>query len=540
MDTSSYDTINCIKSWLNTCAEEHKDCAIPPLSKLPKRVLDVANGHVRLYETQGEIAPYLTLSHCWGSTTATKVTTTTLDAMKEEIPWKMLSKTFQDALTLTWRLGYRYLWVDGLCILQDSKEDWEVQASKMAQIFSNSQLTIAASRGADGTVGLFSCRADEPINLGQYGQVQSAEFWQSYNIQGHDRDGVWKDFTVRVKTPHGLFDGSRPKLPLLKRAWVFQEQILSPRIIHFADGELYFECKSHVACECMGWSERAESTQWETRWRKAHAVLQKGRSLTRSDQEPLPKLATNQYNPERSRLFEAYRSLIETYTTLDVTYSLDCLPALSGITSGRKDDYLAGMWRSILLECLHWQPRESRKGDKFMANRPVEYRGPSWSWVSIVHPIDHVEDDFYRFDSSARHVAKIIASSCKPEGSDPHGRVVNGYLRIQGPVLTARVTSIRLDNRADVDWRTYAMLRKGRMQGECKLDVPLALCRAEPTEVAVGQLVTCLLISTYTAMVLKPVDATPGAYQRVGLFKISSLDVDAWFEDGAEDSVFVV
>jgi len=54
---------------------------------------------------------------------------------------------------------------------------------------------------------------------------------------------------------------------------VFQEQILTPRILHVASGELYFECRSHVACECTGWSQGEMSTHWEMVWRKAHHVL---------------------------------------------------------------------------------------------------------------------------------------------------------------------------------------------------------------------------------------------------------------------------
>src|SRR5436190_13475932 len=100
MDTSSYAAIKCVRGWLKTCAEEHRGCALPPVSPLPTRVLDVANGLVKLYETQGEIAPYLTLSHCWGAATVAKLTTTTLAMMQEDIPWRALSQTFQNAIML--------------------------------------------------------------------------------------------------------------------------------------------------------------------------------------------------------------------------------------------------------------------------------------------------------------------------------------------------------------------------------------------------------------------------------------------------------
>jgi hypothetical protein len=40
-------------------------------------------------------------------------------------------KTFQDVIYATWRLGIQYLWIDSLCIIQDSNEDWNVDSSLM-------------------------------------------------------------------------------------------------------------------------------------------------------------------------------------------------------------------------------------------------------------------------------------------------------------------------------------------------------------------------------------------------------------------------
>ncbi|KAH7234651.1 heterokaryon incompatibility protein-domain-containing protein, partial [Fusarium redolens] len=265
--------------------------------------------------TKGEIGRYVALSHCWGRNPVVRTLRANIRDHKENIPWPSLSKTFQDAIIFTWRLGFHYLWIDSLCIIQDDPDDWAEQASRMAQVFSNAQLTIAASRAADGAGGCFTRYASEPFTL--------------------------------IK--HGL-----TRAPLLQRAWVLQEQVLSPRLLHFACGELYWECVSHVACECRGWEQRAESLQSETRLRKAHGRLD----------------------------FEAYRTLVEQYMDLDITNDADRLPALSGITFGRPhDEYLAGMWRSMLIESLHWSP--SRRGAERRAYRPAIYRAPSWSWASI-------------------------------------------------------------------------------------------------------------------------------------------------------------
>ncbi|KAK0113581.1 hypothetical protein ONS95_013829 [Cadophora gregata] len=137
----------------------------------------------------------------------------------------------------------------------------------MADIYTKSYLTISASRGENGDRGLFGLRTDEPLKLvhSDLQQVRNPAIWQPFRISGTDRDACLRNFTVLMRRPHGLYEDKKPKEPLLKRAWVFQEQILSPRLIHFASGELYFECKSHVACKCRGWEEKANSSQWETR-----------------------------------------------------------------------------------------------------------------------------------------------------------------------------------------------------------------------------------------------------------------------------------
>lgn len=541
LDTSSYATVLLIKNWIRTCSEEHHLCTIPPASALPARVLEVSNCRARLTETQGMIAPYLTLSHCWGSRPQIKLVKGNLEAMKRNIPWASLSKTFQDTIVLTWKLGYRYVWIDSLCILQDSKEDWEYHASRMAQIYSNSQLTISASSGADGAHGCFSSRLQEPYIFQSFESppIKNPQLWCPKQLEGKDRDGCVKDFEVRLKPPHGLYQDRRPREPLLKRAWVFQEQILSPRIVHFASGELFFECTSHLTCECSGWSLRSKSHQWETRWRKAHAVL-----LGQDAMVPGKYFA-----PEtRKKIFdfEAYRGLIETYTELDITEELDRLPALSGITFGRKDEYLAGIWRSILIESLHWYPvSKSLRG--MMARRPCKYRAPTWSWASVEAPIRHIEKDFYKTKHSAICIAEVIDASVTLVGVDPRGRVSDGYLRIQGPMREVQVTAIGICAREGSqmdefkktsalispdaidlslsyrgtmeDLVTYATLQSGNLEDRCYLDIPLAICRSEPAEVTVGQKLTCLMISSSVIVVLKAVPDTPGSYTRVGLFQ---------------------
>lgn len=72
--------------------------------------------------------------------------------MRAYIPWDKLPSTFQDAITVTRRLGIAYIWIDSLCIVQDDAQDWEREAAKMALIFESAYLTIAATAAPNGTV----------------------------------------------------------------------------------------------------------------------------------------------------------------------------------------------------------------------------------------------------------------------------------------------------------------------------------------------------------------------------------------------------
>lgn len=75
--------------------------------------------------------------------------------MERGIQYSELSKTVQDAMNFTRQLGFQYIWVDYLCILQDSPTDWAQEAATMKQVYSHSSCTLAATAASDGSEGLF-------------------------------------------------------------------------------------------------------------------------------------------------------------------------------------------------------------------------------------------------------------------------------------------------------------------------------------------------------------------------------------------------
>ncbi|KAK2050895.1 HET-domain-containing protein, partial [Colletotrichum caudatum] len=112
----------------------------------------------RLIVTGGAVGRYTTLSHCWGPRPVIRTTSRTIDDHLGALPLDGLPPTFRDAVSITRSLGIRYVWIDSLCIVQDSEEDWELESARMGAVYASSYLTIAASASPDSTGGCFAPR----------------------------------------------------------------------------------------------------------------------------------------------------------------------------------------------------------------------------------------------------------------------------------------------------------------------------------------------------------------------------------------------
>ncbi|KAH9209559.1 heterokaryon incompatibility protein-domain-containing protein, partial [Leptodontidium sp. 2 PMI_412] len=145
---------------------------------------------------------YMALSHCWGNGQSITTTTGNLSNHQTSIQKKLLSKTFREAIDITLQLGIRYLWIDSLCIIQDSLEDWTSESARMSEVYSNAFATVFAVKASDGSQGCFANR-NAMMNPGASG-------------------------------------------PLYGRAWVYQEELLSRRSIAFAANGVYWAYKQQL------------------------------------------------------------------------------------------------------------------------------------------------------------------------------------------------------------------------------------------------------------------------------------------------------
>lgn len=148
------DSTEYARRSLNHCLISHMDCTVHiPGRSLPTRLIKLEPDALRLYTTkaQDEFSS-ASLSHCWGRTQFLNLLSSNLEELHCFIPQKQLSKTFLDAVKIAETLGYEYLWIDSLCIIQDNKADWEWEASRMTDVYGFSDLDIAATASSDGSV----------------------------------------------------------------------------------------------------------------------------------------------------------------------------------------------------------------------------------------------------------------------------------------------------------------------------------------------------------------------------------------------------
>lgn len=411
-DTSHSSSFDRVKFWIKDCRENHQSCGSGEMRPLPTRVLDLGGEtpSLNIYESRNELGRYGCLSHCWGSSQPVITESSNLDRHKERVEWSALPKTFQDAISFARYLQIRFLWIDSLCIIQDNEADWQRESAKMASIYQNAYVVLAATRSSNADGGCFSKTHTE---------YQAHEVYQ-FPWNGRERP---INIYARRKLPHlvrGCHQSDQEQyrvqqFPLLTRAWTYQELLLGARIVHFAEHELVWECQESTRCQCGGVKTD---------------VMPRDLLTFMKDNEVYP---LERY----SRLAKRWRAIVEEYSKLKLTCEKDKLPALSGLArymqQYRTDRYLAGLWEDELPISLLWRPTEPGR-----TYRPSKYTAPSWSWASVVGKIyfpvaipDAADIPAYAtsFENGDWKVyAEVRRVDCLLSGSDPTGEASSGYI----------------------------------------------------------------------------------------------------------------
>ena len=166
-----------LKHWLRCCASRqpgHEACpdVMPIRTELPTRVVYVGTDKEHdppgLHLGNREKAAYVALSYCWGGPQRHQTERNRIERYMHTLPVEELPKSLQDAILLTRALGFQYIWIDSLCILQDDTEDWKQESRSMHAVYKNAICNISASGFSDGVEGFLSTkrRIDPvPVNV---------------------------------------------------------------------------------------------------------------------------------------------------------------------------------------------------------------------------------------------------------------------------------------------------------------------------------------------------------------------------------------
>jgi hypothetical protein len=430
-DSSSATSLNLIHKWMDTCNAKHKKCNLVQSTTLPKRILEISFDSPRsltLIESQGKSAKFAALSHCWGDGTLPKTTSSSLMLRKNGIDWDSLPRTFQDAISVCHCLGLRFLWIDSFCIIQDDKEDWEIESSKMAEVYGNAEVVISAALSSNGDGGCFSTRSmPSGESTDHHHAVGTTQFSPELR-SALGADGETFKYYVRLNGPHNHFTRTPMKSdlshldPLFQRTWAYQERALARRVVHFTKYELVWECRESQKCECM--------------------YLDGGpRGSMRGNGAPLKSAFVNSdfSNMQTHLENNIWHRIVEQYTRTRLTQQLDILPAISGIVKYMQDSgagsYVAGVWLANFRQDLLWYP--IRPG-----RRPSSYIAPSWSWASVVHDFD--DEPGVRFSHPTHHPGtrqirypgmcpEALGLECSPVNDlAPLGAIQSASLTIRG------------------------------------------------------------------------------------------------------------
>jgi hypothetical protein len=415
---------------------------------------------------------YATLSYCWGRDEFIKLTLDTLDSFLDIVPYKDLPETFKDAIHIARRLGLEYIWIDALCIIQgkDDNGDWSRESGRMRTVYGSAFVNIAASSATNVYEGCLS----KPINYsgGFLARVTTSQFSRVQNFHSCE-----------------VYEQSTSATHLASRAWTFQEKLLAPRTIYFGNRGLFWECRSTTASEFLpdGFTKELVS---------------------------LSKLVC----PED----EAWRwdMIVRSYSRAQLTYSADKLPALSGVARRQHEvtggEYLAGMWKEMLIKQLSWSPSSKNK-------RP-NWRAPSWSWTSIDAEISYWPG--WDHDELAKiEYAQVLNATTMLAGSDTFGAVSDGELRLRcaGMVRGRYCEPSNAENAGpgeseddrvmlDVETREFPVIMDCLQDSFMKASDPIYLLPLFGGETGGGpELMIC-------GIVLQHGGLTKGRYRRVGSF----------------------
>ena len=421
-------TFKLARTWLEECELLHTSCKAAINTRGPSgpgRLLDlkVSRNYVKLVQLNVSIhVRYATFAH--GKSLKKEVFTTskTLKSNLQSIKISKLPRSIQEAIIVTRRLELPFLWIDSLCIVQDSQKDKDLEISKLPQIITNAVVTIVAANNDDTSKSfLRPCMITEE-------RLQTA-----IRMPAYCPDGRSGSIYISMR-PQVAFENE----PLNRKAWSLQEIWLAPRMLIYSSNQLQWQCLT------ASLADGGNETCSEFHERRLE-VLRAGKSMK-------PSLESRDYYV---RLWE---DMIYDYTNRILAEEEDKLPGIAGIATDfhnvflqfdRNDQYAAGLWTSSMPTLLMWH--QIAATSELCPRKPTMYRAPTWSWASVNGTVC-LGGSIIKAKGQLPSI-EILKVTVERQQSKPYGIISHAELQLRANVVS--MTKVEVNNRFNICSQQY-------------------------------------------------------------------------------------
>lgn len=465
----------------------------------------------------------------------------TIRTFLEDLPVSQLAENFQDTVKITRELGIRYLWIDSLCILQDSVSDWQVESANMAAVYQNAAVTIYATTSPGSKHGIFprndsSAGRQKPkkVSIPKDSHGCEKQLVDVQRLEEADDEDLWK---LDVMSPLAI------------RGWCLQELILSPRRLFCGKKQFYWQClHGYQAADGLPRSPgvRTTTTEYRETMRQIHSTRK----------------------PSREEVLSEYYTLVSKYSHRMLSHGSDKLLALTGLTSQLHPavggEYIAGLWTCDITSGLVWRSMGPS------AAHSKGYRAPSWSWAVTDEKIIF---GFEGFRTPGKWAAELVDHNVElVDPSNPYGQVASAQITIRA--LTKRfarsaqrvavddnipyhqIGTVRFDDNVRGEQRntgTYPVLhvkstnddflvstlRSSEATGRHTNDLDTSQVMAQE-HIAVVIDSSPSTISCLTLRRVVSVSSSAEVWERVGYLELRDVRVENWMDTWKQQTITII
>jgi hypothetical protein len=332
-----------MRGWISRSYQTQKKSMSMLASKLSKHLVDVRN--MCIVDCGVSAEPYFALSYVWGNVESLQLVKNNRALLmlpgNLRLQLEALAPVIQDAIQITRELGHQYLWVDSLCIVQDDTQNKHRQISNMNHIYLQADVTLVAAHTGHAANGLPGVRLYE-----------SARYQHTEKVLHMEMAVIQPDVS---ELPSVYF----------QRAWTYQEERLSHRLLYFTDSQVYFSDSN------SSFSEDRHEDDLDCNMSRTGVLL--------GQMYPLSTL-------------DWWKKSVHEYSARDLSFSDDRYNAFCGIETELQQRWhyhcLRGVPLDDFVDGLFWDHNDSVHATGAVRVNTL----PSWSWCGWTGPVSHSID----------------------------------------------------------------------------------------------------------------------------------------------------